>query len=214
MTLGALLLATWVSSAARAATYCPLPEGGSSELGRIDGFRRLEFIDERMYHAEHVARLWSYSWGTGIALAGVGSLIPVPYVAEQNRVDWYSGAVSAAVGVAAFVFDPPAALSQGPPLHERIAQALPGPDVCALLADAETRLVRTARDEQTQRAWYAHLGNVLFNAGVGLFLGIGYHHWSSGAINAISGVVVGEGILFTSPTTATHARDDYFTARF
>jgi hypothetical protein len=45
-----------------------------------------------------------------------------------------------------------------------------------------------------------HVGNVVLNAGVGLFLGLGYHHWVAGALNFASGAAIGEVIIFTQPT--------------
>ena len=35
-----------------------------------------------------------------------------------------------------------------------------------------------------------------------LFLGLGYHHWTSGIINGVSGAAVGEAIILTQPTGA------------
>jgi hypothetical protein len=45
-----------------------------------------------------------------------------------------------------------------------------------------------------------HVGNVLLNTGVGLFLGLGYHHWGAGAWNAFGGSAIGEAIILTQPT--------------
>ncbi|HZL20229.1 MAG TPA: hypothetical protein VFG23_21030, partial [Polyangia bacterium] len=114
----------------------------------------------------------------------------------------YTGAVSAAVGVAAFVFAPPAILHDAPALRADMAEARADadPGVCSLLAGAEARLVHDAQDEARQRRWYIHAGNLVFNAGLGLFLGLGYHHWSGGVINALAGAAVGEALIFTSPT--------------
>jgi hypothetical protein len=184
----------------RAEARCPLPEGASPALGSVDPGRRLTWIDAHLSATEKTAKLWTYGWGGGIAAAGVGSLVAVPFVAPEGRVDWYTGAVSAAVGVAAFVFAPPAILHDAPALRAELAQADAGVDVCRLLAGAEARLVHDARDEEQQRRWYVHAGNLVFNAGLGLFLGFGYHHWSGGAINALAGAAVGEALIFTSPT--------------
>jgi hypothetical protein len=49
--------------------------------------------------------------------------------------------------------------------------------------------------------WYVGaVGNVVLNTGVGLFLGLGYHHWGAGALNAVSGSAIGEAIILTQPT--------------
>ncbi len=188
----------------RAEARCPLPEGASPALGSVDPGRRLTWIDAHLSATEKTARLWTYGWGGGIAAAGVGSLVAVPFVAPEGRVDWYTGAVSAAVGVAAFVFAPPAILHDAPALRADLDRARADADadagVCRLLAGAEARLVHDAQDEAQQRRWYIHAGNLVFNAGLGLFLGLGYHHWSGGAINALAGAAVGEALIFTSPT--------------
>jgi hypothetical protein len=73
-------------------------------------------------------------------------------------------------------------------------------DVCSLLADAETRLVRDAEDQRQQQRWWFHAGNLAFNAGVTLLLGLGFHHWTSGLINGGAGAVVGEALILTQPT--------------
>ena len=44
-------------------------------------------------------------------------------------------------------------------------------------SDAETKLVHDAEDERSQQRWYVHAGNLAFNTGVLLFLGLGYHRW-------------------------------------
>jgi hypothetical protein len=204
-----LLIAVGASSiwpaVCHAESRCPTPDGASAALGSVDPTRRLTWIDAHLTATEKTARLWTYGWGGGIAAAGVGSLVAVPFVAHENRVDWYTGAVSAAVGVAAFVFAPPAVLHDAPALRADIAKnaarAAPDADVCALLAGAEARLVHDAQDQKQQRRWYIHVGNLVFNAGLGLFLGFGYHHWSAGAINALAGAAVGEALIFTSPTS-------------
>ena len=44
-----------------------------------------------------------------------------------------------------------------------------------------------------------HAGNLLFNTGVLLFLGLGYHHWTPGIINGVAGAAVGEAIILSQP---------------
>ena len=48
--------------------------------------------------------------------------------------------------------------------------------------------------------WWLHVGNVILNTGVGLFLGLGYRHWGAGAWNAFGGSAIGEAIILTQPT--------------
>jgi len=70
----------------------------------------------------------------------------VPFVAPSNRVDWYTGAVSAAVGVVPFVISPLAVTRDAPKVSAAVA-ATPLDDearVCATLVDAEGRLAAAA----------------------------------------------------------------------
>jgi hypothetical protein len=202
------------SAPARAQDRCPTPDAGSPALGGLDPARRLTWIAAHLSAAEGNARLWTFGWGGGIAAAGVGSLVAVPFVTAETRVDWYTGAVSAGVGVAAFVIAPPAILHDAPALRAEIARSRSGDDVCPLLAAAEARLVHDARDEELQGRWYIHVGNLLFNAGLGLFLGLGYHHWAAGAINAAAGAAVGEAIIFTRPTATIDDLGSYLQGGF
>jgi hypothetical protein len=208
---GAILSILGSPASARAQDRCPVPEAGSPALDDVDPARRLAWIDGHLSRAEKNARLWTFGWGGGIAAAGIGSLAAVPFVAKESRVDWYTGAVSAAVGVAAFVIAPPALLHDAPALRAEIAlqQSNADTDVCPLLAAAEARLVHDARDEERQGRWYVHVGNLVFNAGLGLFLGLGYHHWGAGVVNALAGAAVGEAIIFTRPTATIDDLGDY-----
>jgi hypothetical protein len=79
-----------------------------------------------------------------------------------------------------------------------------------VLADAEARLERDAKDQRQQQAWWLHAGNVGFNVGIALFLGLGYGHWTAGIINGAAGLVVGEAIILTQPTSSL---DDLHTYR-
>lgn len=185
----------------RAAT-CPVPPGAAASLAGIDGRERLRWIDERLEREATKGRFWADAWAIGIGAAGLGSLAPVPFVRASDRVDWYTSAATAAFGVIPFVVSPLAVTRDAPKLHAAIAALPPDDDarVCLALVDAEHALGADAADERWQRGWWIHAGNLAFNTGVLLFLGLGFHHWSSGVINGASGAVVGEAIIFTQPT--------------
>jgi hypothetical protein len=202
--------ASVLGSGARAAT-CPAPPGAHPAVAAIDGRQRLAWIDERLSRQASRAKLWAYGWGIGVGAAGVGSLIAVPFVAPGDRVDWYTSAATAAFGVIPFVLAPLKVTRDAPVLRDAIAALPPADDqrVCAVLAGAERMLADDAHDERWQQAWWTHAGNVAFNTGVLLFLGIGYHHWSAGLVNGLSGVAVGEAIIFTQPTGAIDAAETY-----
>lgn len=188
--------------AANAATTCAAPAGADAKVATIDGRQRLHWIDQRLTDEAARGRFWARAWALGIGAAGVASLVPVPFVAPGDRVDWYASAVTAAIGVIPFAVSPLAVTRDGPKLRAAVATLAMDDDarVCALLADAESKLAADAADETRQQGWWTHAGNLAFNTAVLLFLGLGYHHWTSGLINGVSGVLVGETIIFTQPT--------------
>ena len=144
---------------------------------------------------------WNWGWAAGIAASGVGSLVAVPFVAPENRVDYYTGAVLAGAGTLPFLLAPPDVIDNSRELHAKLMAAPPGTDaeVCAMLGDAESRLVRDARNERLMSGWWAHAANAAINAGAFFFLGFGYHHWLSGALNGGIGFAIGEAVIFTQP---------------
>ena len=123
---------------------------------------------------------------------------------RRTAIDWYTSAATAAIGVMPLLVSPLAVTRDAPKLRAAVAAA-PLDDearVCALLVDAEGKLAADAADERWQQGWWIHAGNIAFNTGVLLFLGLGYHHWTSGIINGVAGAAVGEAIILTQPTGA------------
>lgn len=207
-----LILVGVLAYAARArATTCAPPPNADARVALVDGRERLHWIDQRMDHEASRARLWSLSWGIGIGASGLASLAAVPFVAPSNRVDWYTSAVSAAVGVVPFIASPLSVTRDAPKISAAVA-AIPFDDdahVCATLVDAERKLAAAADSQRWQQGWWIHAGNLAFNTGVLLFLGLGYHHWVSGIINGASGAAVGEAIILTQPTGSISDLRDY-----
>jgi hypothetical protein len=199
--LVALLLSAR-SPAARAADRCPAGAGGGATLAEIDPELRLRFIDERLGHTAHRAQVWTWGWGIGIGVATVGNLVPLAFVPPEDRIDWYVGAATTVVGVVPLVIAPLDVVADSRALRARLAARAPTDDVCVLLADAETRLVRDAQNQTDGQRWWLHVGNVVLNTGVGLFLALGYHHWSAGVFNAVFGSAIGEAIILTQPTSS------------
>ncbi|MEA2698957.1 MAG: hypothetical protein QOI66_3228 [Myxococcales bacterium] len=199
--VAALFVVVGWTGFARAGT-CLVPVGADARLQAVDGRARLEWIDQRLSRVAGQGRVWTWGWGLGIGAAGVGSLAAVPFVSPGDRIDWYAGAVSAAIGVVPFLLSPLSVVHDGPRLHAALAAGPLDDDarVCALLADAERTLAADAANQRWQQGWWIHAGNIAFNTGVMLFLGLGYHHWTSGIINGAAGAAVGEAIIFTQPT--------------
>jgi hypothetical protein len=205
------LFARLAPTIARAQTRCRAPIGAEPALAATDGRLRLEWIDQRLSHEARRMSYWNYGWAIGIGASGVGSLIPVPFVAPENRVDYYTGAALAAAGVLPFLVAPPDVIHDGRELHAMLIASPPGTDddVCAMLADAEQRLVHDARNEHLLSGWWAHAANVAINTGAFLFLGLGYHHWLSGTITGVSGVIIGEAVILTQPVGTIDALARY-----
>jgi hypothetical protein len=196
------LLVAVPSPRARAATSCPDAAGGSPKLATIDPELRLHFIDEHLSRTAHRAKVWTWGWGIGIGVATVGNLIPLAFVAPQDRIDWYVGAGTTIIGIVPLLIAPLDVIGDSHALTARLAARGPTDDVCTLLADAEVKLVRDAQNQSDGQRWWLHVGNVVLNTGVGLVLALGYHHWAAGAFNALVGSAIGEAIILTQPTSS------------
>jgi hypothetical protein len=201
--VGAALLTTAAPPAA-AAALCPAAAGAVPALAAIEGGQRLAWIDARLSQTAHRARVWTWGWGTGIVVATLANLAPLPFVAPADRIDWYTGAATTIVGIVPLLIAPLDVIGDARALHQAVAAGTGGGDaqVCRLLADAEVRLVRDAQNQADGQRWWLHAGNVVLNVGVGLFLGLGYHHWWAGAFNAVGGSLIGEAIILTQPTAS------------
>jgi hypothetical protein len=193
------LVAALPAGRAAGAQPCAVTIDAVASVSAIDPRWRLSWIDQRLSETARTARVWTWGWGGGIAAAGVGSLVPIPFVRADNRIDWYTSAFSAAVGVVPFLFSPLSVTRDAPELRRLTVRLQPGDDACPLLAEAERMLVRNAENQSRGRAWWLHAANLAFNTGITLFLGVGYGHWSAGLINGLSGAAVGEAIIFTQP---------------
>jgi hypothetical protein len=197
----AAILTLSATSAARATDRCPAGASGGATLAAIDPELRLHFIDEHLARTARRAQVWTWGWGIGIGVATVANLVPLLFVDPENRIDWYVGAGTTIVGVVPLLIAPLDVIGDARALGAQLAARRPTDDVCALLADAERKLVRDAQNQADGQRWWLHAGNVLLNTGVGLFLALGYHHWTAGAFNAIFGTAVGEAIILTQPTS-------------
>jgi hypothetical protein len=202
--LGAAVTALALAAPAAHAAPCqsaPAVGASSERLGTLDPELRLRWIDAELGRSAHHANVWTWSWGIALGVGTFANLAVIPYVDEDERIDWYTGAATTAVGIVPLLIAPLDVVSDSRELRARLS-ARDTTDTCSLLADAETRLVRDAKNQADGQRWWLHAGNVLLNAGVGAFLIIGYHHWGAGIWNAASGAVIGEVIILTQPTGA------------
>jgi hypothetical protein len=194
------LVLSLAAPAARAATCAPIAALGPTDVRTAAGDpeRRLAWIEGELGRTAGDARLWTWGWGGALVLGTIGNLAVVPFVSADQRIDWYTGAVTTAIGVVPLVIAPLDVMADSRELRARLA-ARGRTDVCALLADAETRLVRDAKNQADGQRWWLHVANVVLNAGVGAFLIVGFHHWTAGIANFASGAIIGEAIILTQP---------------
>jgi hypothetical protein len=189
---------------------CPAMAGAAPALAEVAPAVRLQWIDARLARTAHRARIWTWGWGIGIGVATVANLAPLAFVAPDQRIDWYVAAGTTVIGVVPLLIAPLEVIGDSAALRPRVAAADPAGDLCPLLADAERMLARDAQNQADGQRWWLHVANVVLNAGVGLFLGLGYDHWLAGAFNTVSGIAIGEAIIFTQPTSSV---DDLATYR-
>ena len=189
-----------IPPAAVAAVPCPaVPEVGAT-VAAVDGEARLAWIAGHLSRTAHRATVWKWGWGVGIGAATVANLAPLPFVKPENRIDWYTSAASTAIGIVPLLIAPLDVIEDASALGARRTALGANDDVCGELAFAESLLVRDARNQADGQRWWIHVGNVVVNAGVGLFLGLGFHHWLAGGFNFVSGTAIGEAIILTQPT--------------
>ena len=188
---------------------CPVP--GSAKAGGLahkTAAERLAYLSNAIATESTRARRWTLGWGGAYGLLTVAQLAVAPAFDAPDRVDWYVGAFTTVVGVAFVLFDPLEVIDGGESFADRAAHATPE-NTCALLAEAERLVKQGADHEAFNTAWYSHAANVLFNAGVGLFLWLAYDRLASGLVNFGVGTAMGEGTIFTSPTGLVDAWETY-----
>jgi hypothetical protein len=182
--------------------------GAGSHVGTLAPELRLQWIDAELGRSAHRAKVWTWGWGIALGAGAVANLAPLLWVPKDERIDWYTGAFTNTIGIVPLLIAPLDVIGDSRDLRARLA-ARDGLDVCALLADAETRLVRDAQNQADGRRWWLHAANFALNAGVGLFLGVGFGHWKNGLFQFATGVVIGEAIIFTQPTGAIDSLRKY-----
>jgi hypothetical protein len=196
-------LAVWLwATPARAGECTAAVVKGTPVLARIDAEVRLRFIRERLRVEARRARIWSWSWAGIYTGLTAGQLIPVPFVSRGQRPDLYVGAGASFIGLIPLVVMPLSVMHDQKWLERRLASAPPGTHECVLLAEAETLLLRDAKNEAFGRSEVVHLGNVVVNMIVFSIIGAGFGHWASAALSMATGVVVGEAMIFTQPVGA------------
>ena len=187
-----LLLFLLVSGLARAGQVC---------AGPAENHQRLAFIQTRLHEDARRARIWTGAWGAGYGALVLGQLAAAPAFSVEAQPDTYVGAVSSAGALAALLLTPMKVMADAPVL-DALALAHPEAVDCATLAEAERLLVHSAEGEAAGHAWQMHAASALYSLLGGLVLGLVFHRWAAGALNAAAGLVIGEVMIFTQPTGA------------
>lgn len=195
--------------AALGATECAVPEGASPVSVASQGADvRLRFLSKLLREEGDASKRWSGGWGGLYGLLAVTQLAVMPLFAKEEWPDWYWGAGSSLVGVAFTVLGPLEVQHAGEPFAKS-AERASGDEVCRLIAEGERLLREGAEQEAGSARWFMHAGNVLFNAGLGLVLGLGYERWVSAAINFAVGTLIGELTIFTAPNQLVPGLERY-----
>ncbi|MFT3712670.1 MAG: hypothetical protein QM817_33895 [Archangium sp.] len=207
-----LVVALMVVSFVAHAVECPAPkEAADGSLAHQSAEERLAFLSTRFTEESDAAKRWTGIWGGAYGALTVAQLALIGVFPKEESPDWIWGALSSGVGVAFTVLGPLEVLDAGPVFAKRAAanDASDAQKTCQLLAEGE-RMLREGNDaERFQRSWLIHAGNVLFNIGIGLVLGLGYGRWTSAAINALSGIAIGELTIFTAPNQLISGWESY-----
>jgi hypothetical protein len=183
------------------ATECRAVDGGTPALALIPAEKRIEWIDHRLRHEAHNARLWSGLWGAGYGAITVGQAILATQQSDTGqRAENIVGAAASFIGVMAVVILPPSVERDQSwwEKHKRLIP--PNADPCATLATAEHLLVRAADSEEFGIGPLVHIGNFAVNIAAGLVLGIGFNRWPAFAYVGLVGIAVGEVQVITQPT--------------
>lgn len=196
-----------VAKPARAQT-CPVPDDASPALSSIDGSRRLAFVRSALDEAGRSSNRWGSFWRATFQTAAVTQFAIAHAVEDRaDRIDLVAGGVKASVGfVFALVFRLPAERH-----HDEWADRPweQGEDTCARLAAAEAALEKDAKFERRARSPGMHALGLSFNFAVSVATYLLHHRlWSTSAA-FVSGGLVGEARVFTTPTVATDALGAY-----
>lgn len=178
---------------------CPAPEGMAT---RTDA-ARLQFLKRELGSASVTSARWNAVWGPTYAVTAIGQLVPVPWILQNDKIEWYVAAATSAVGLAWVLRESAEVVEAGPAFVAKEG------DVCALIVEGEALLARGAAHQAGVRAWYAHGLNLVINLAIGLGLALAYDKEVAGAVNVAIGAVLGEVTLFTAPKRLVSAWEEY-----
>jgi hypothetical protein len=191
--LACAFLLCGVCGNARAEERCAPIAGGDEALTAFAPAVRLAFVQRRLNADARRVRIWAWSW------AGIYSGLIAFNATELGRasthsatIDYAFGTAGSMLGLAVIGIMPPAVLRDQPRLARIVERSRFEADRCALVAAAEHILLRDAASEAFGRGPLVHVGGIAFNLGLGILLGAGFGHWSTGGIVALTGIAAAE----------------------
>lgn len=208
----AIVIAAIVASENARATECPAPEGGSESLRTMEAERRLTYVEGALSHTSEHSAKWGGFWRAAFATAAaVQFSLSLRANDRDDRVDLVAGGIKASTGfLFALVFRLPGERHEGPwgdrPWEHEGA-------LCARLASAESALARDAKFEKRGRSIGMHALGFGFNIAVGIVQYVLHKRLWSVGLTTLGGTIVGETRIFTQPTVATEAYDDYLAGK-
>lgn len=207
---GALLLA--LPGTANAG--CPNVVGGNADLDAQDSTTRLRFVRKSLDDDASNARIWTWGWaGTGVAVAAVNGIWAASS-AYDTRVDRIGAASGGVMLTLTTLIDPMSVTRDAAAVGTAVDASAPGrtgDDPCVVLSYAERYLATSAEDESRRKRFLGHALPIGGAIAGGLVLGLGYGHWSGGALNAGIGIAVTELKMLTQPTGSARALERYRT---
>ena len=195
-----MIVAMLVLSLVAQAQNCERPRDSSSKsVAALSDEARLAFLSKLLGDESVRSRNYTLFWGATFSMLTLIQLGLMPLYKHEEQPDWYWGAAGSSVGLAFLLLGVPAVLEAGPRYTQKVSAATPA-DTCSLIAEGEKLLEAGAETEVASFKWYLHAGNVLFNIGLGLVLGLGYGRWTPAIVNTIVGTIVGETNILTAPS--------------
>lgn len=176
-----------------------------------DAPARIAFLEQSFALDAAPARRWTLWWSIGFGALTVGQAVPAPFLDKATRIDFLVGAVSSAVSVV-YTLVTPLSAGSADRRFAKIVEA--GGDPCAIAAKGRAILADAADDESGGRGWLAQTLNVVFNAVVALWLGVGYGHWWSALESGVGGLALGEVMILTQPDGLPARLSAYDAGRF
>ena len=182
----------------------------AAECDREQTESRLAFLHDTLTSEQQRMRIWSYTWGSIYATTALTQGALIAPSSSETRKDLAVGTGSAVFGSLSLFLLPLRVTLPIDSLRDRWAE----PDRCRLLEDSERVFRVTAAAEAQATGWIGHAGNVVFNVGLSLLLGLAFGHWQSGLLSGGIGIAVGELNLLTQPARLNHALSAYDAGAF